>query len=257
MSSLDSTLLACVLVAAVAARAGAQETIPAAAADTAATQAGGWNCLVEPYLLIPAITGTSGVHGLTADVDASSGDILGALDMGAMLYVEAASPAWAFGLDFLYMDLGASAGTPLGTVDCDLKQTGIMLAGYRRIRPWAEAMAGVQFNRIEGSLRSTGPAAVDPSDDQNWVDPYFGVRLTLPRTDQWRFAFLGAIGGFGIGSDFAWQLYPQIGYRFHRHFELTAAFRVMDMKYDNGEGRQEFLYDLTTYGPQVGARFHF
>ena len=121
----------------------------------------------------------------------------------------------------------------------------------------AELMAGVQFNSIEGGLAGSGPAAVDLSDTQSWVDPYFGVRLTLPRTDRWRFVFMGAIGGFGVGSDFAWQLFPQIGYRFHPHFELTGAFRVLDMKYDNGTGAQQFLYDLTTYGPQVGARFHF
>lgn len=246
-----SGALACMVVAACAGGAGAQ------ASAAAAAPAPGWDCVLEPYMLFPSITGTSGVHGVTADVDAGSGDILGALDVGAMLYFEVHDPQWAFSLDGFYMDLGASAGTPFGAVEADLKQTGILVSGYRRMRPWAELMAAVQFNSIEASLRGTGPAGVNAGDEQSWADPYFGVRLTLPRSDQWRFAVMGAIGGFGVGSDFAWQLFPQAGYRFHRHFELTGGFRVLDMKYDNGTGAQQFLYDLTTYGPQVGARFHF
>lgn len=257
MTTCRCAALAWILANAVFSAAGAQETAPAAMPDTASAPAPGWDCVLEPYLLVPNITGTSGVRGLTADVDASSGDIFGALDVGAMLYFEVHDPAWAFALDGMYMDLGASAGTRLGSAELDLKQTGVMAMAYRRMQPWAELMAGVQFNSIEGGLAGSGPAGVDRSDTQSWADPYFGARLTLPRTDAWRFAFMGAIGGFGVGSDFAWQLYPQIGYRFHPHFELTGAFRVLDMKYDNGTGAQQFLYDLTTYGPQVGARFHF
>jgi len=252
-----STPLVCVLLAVCAGGASAQEPAAAATPPAAAAPANGWNCLVEPYFLIPTITGTSGIRGLTADIDASSGDILGALDIGAMLYFEVNNPQWAFSLDGMYMDLGASAGTRLGTVDLDLKQTGIMLAGYGRIKPWAELMAGVQFNVIKAALQSSGPQGVNLEGDKNWVDPYFGVRLTLPRQDKWRFAFMGAIGGLGVGSDFAWQLFPQMGYRFHPHFELTGGFRVLSMNYDQGTGNTQFIYDLITYGPQVGARLHF
>lgn len=257
MTTSRCAALAWILAVAVSSAAGAQGSAPAAIPDTTTAPAPGWDCLLEPYLLVPTITGTSGVGGLTADIDAGSGDIFGALDVGAMLYFEVHNPTWAFALDFMYMDLGASAGTRLGSVELDLKQGGVMAMAYRRVAPWSELMAGVQFNSIECGLTGSGPAGVDLSGTQNWADPYFGLRLTLPRTDRWRFVFMGAIGGFGVGSDFAWQVFPQIGYRFHRHFELTGAFRVLDMKYDNGTGAQQFLYDLTTYGPQVGARFHF
>ena len=253
-------LLACCLVATCAGLAGAQEPAttpampPAPSAET--TSSSKWNCVVEPYFLVPTISGTSGIHGLTSDVTASSSDIFNALDFGAMLYFGISNPKWAFSLDGTYMDLGVSGTTRLGSVDVDLKQTGIMAAGYRRIKPWAEAMVGFQFNSIDGSLKGSGPLAVDLSDNQSWVDPYLGVRLTVPR-DKWRFGFFGAVGGLGVGSDFAWQVFPEVGYRFNSLFELAGGYRALYMDYTNGSGNEEFTYKLTTYGPQVGTKFHF
>jgi hypothetical protein len=203
------------------------------------------------------MSGTAGVRGLTSDVTVSSSDIFNALDFGAMLYVELHNDQWAFALDGQYMDLGQSGTTRLGTVDVDLKQSGLMAAGYRRIKPWAEAMLGFQFNTIKGSLKRGGPVAVDLSDEQSWIDPYLGTRLTLPRKDKWRFGFNGFIGGFGVGSDFAWQVYPNLGYRFNNLFELNGGYRAIYMDYKHGSGNDEFTYKMTTSGPQLGGMFHF
>jgi hypothetical protein len=242
----------CGWMAACASGALAQEPTPAGASTETAA---GWNYLVEPYFLAPTITGTSGVRGITADVDVGAGDFFSALDFGAMLYFEAHSPLWAVSLDGLYMNLGAEATSRLGDLNVDLQQTGIMLAGYRRVLKWAEVLAGIQFNDMEATLTSTGPAGVNETGDRNWVDPYVGFRATLPH-DKWRWSFFGAVGGFGVGSDFAWQVLPQVGYRFSPLFELSGGFRAITMDYEDGSGNEKFVYDLTIYGPQLGARFH-
>jgi hypothetical protein len=65
------------------------------------------------------------------------------------------------------------------------------------------------------------------------------------------------IGGFGVGSDFAWQIYPIVGYRFSDLFELAGSYRAMSMDYTSDEGSDEFVYDLTTFGPQLGLPLHF
>jgi hypothetical protein len=257
MRKLHSAVLALALLNVAVGIAAAQEPAAAATrppADT--TSSDRWSFIVEPYFMLPTMSGTSGVRGLEADVDASSGQILGALDFGAMLYLEMRRAEWAFSLDGMYMNLGASGSTKLGTVDMDLQQAGIMAAGYRRIKRWAEVMLGFQFNSLEGSFRGSGPLGVNLNDDKYWVDPYLGARWTLPR-DKWRLGLLGAVGGFGIGSDFAWQVFPQLGYRFNSLFELNAGYRAIGMDYKEGSGGDEFLYDVVTYGPQVGARFHF
>ena len=262
MTTLRPFLLSCCMILACASGAFAQAPAPPAAAPSApgaeAASPGGWSYIVEPYLLVPSMSGTAGAGGLTSEVDVSAGDIFGALDMGAMLYLEARNPKWAFSLDATYMDLGASGTTKVGNVgvELDLKQTGITAAGYRRLTPWAEAMLGLTFNSVSESLKGSGPAAVNKSTDQYWVDPYLGVRLAAP-ADKWRFGFFGAIGGFGVGSDFAWQVFPEVGYRFNRLFELTGGYRALGMDYSNDSENGEFVYDLITYGPQLGAKFHF
>jgi len=253
MKLLLRLLPTCCLLAIWAGPAAAQE--PAAATNAAPAQVSKW--IVEPYFLVPNMSGSAGVGGLVGDVDANSGDILGALDIGGMLYVERHGAKWAYSLDTMYMNLGAEESTPLGTVDLDMKQLGMMGAGYRRIAPWAEAMLALQYNGIEAGLTGSGPLAVDRSGDQDWVDPYVGVRLMTPGAGSWRFGFLGAVGGFGVGSDFAWQAFPQAGYRVSELFEITGGFRAIDMDYEGGDGDATFVYDMTTYGGQLGGRFHF
>jgi hypothetical protein len=84
-----------------------------------------------------------------------------------------------------------------------------------------------------------------------------GVRLAVPGTGKSRVALAGSVGGFGLGSDFASQVYPMIGYRISRLLEVGAACRAMGMDYSTGSGKEEFVYDITTFGPELGVGFHF
>jgi hypothetical protein len=52
-------------------------------------------------------------------------------------------------------------------------------------------------------------------------------------------------------------VFPEIGYRTSPAFELSGGFRAFGMDYENGSGIDAFKYDITTYGPQLGAKFHF
>ena len=36
----------------------------------------------------------------------------------------------------------------------------------------------------------------------------------------WRLGILGDVGGFGIGSDLAWQINPFVGYQFQNYLKL-------------------------------------
>jgi hypothetical protein len=257
MTPLRPLLLASLLLGAFIAPARAQEPASTSSPSPSTASSKEWNYIVEPYFLVPAMSGTSGVHGREAKVSANSGDILGALDFGAMLYFQMQNPEWAIVLDNTYMNLGASSDNPLGTVDIDLKQTGIMLAGYRRIAPYAEGMAGLTYNKIKAALTSSGPLGFNQAGTQDWVDPYVGVRLSSPDPVKWRLTFTGMVGGFSIGSKFAWQVFPEVGYRFSPLFELAGGYRAIGMDYENGSGNQKFVYDVTTYGPQLGLKFHF
>lgn len=65
-----------------------------------------WGFLIEPYLMIPYMKGSTGMGNLPdVSVDANAGDIFSHFQMAAMLYAEAYTDDWAIGNDIIYMNL--------------------------------------------------------------------------------------------------------------------------------------------------------
>jgi len=223
----------------------------------------GWGFVVAPYLLFPHMNGQTSVRGHPVDVDIGPGDIFDNLDFGAMLYLEMANRDWAISLDGLYMNLGANGKTPITERDAevDMKQLGITASGMWRVESFAEIGLGGRFNSLEGGLVvAPGEIAlpgIDVSDTNTWFDPLIVFRFTAPLESKWKLGIRGDVGGFGIGSDITWQVFPFVGYRFSKLFEVGAGYRALGMKYDTGSGDDYFLYDMITFGPQLGLSFHF
>ena len=92
---------------------------------------------------------------------------------------------------------------------------------------------------------------------KTWFDPFIGARASVPAGRKWLFLLRADIGGFGVGSNFAWQIYPVVSYRFSNLFGLSVAYRVLSMDYESGNGTDLFKYDVTTFGPEIGLLFHF
>lgn len=221
-----------------------------------------WQFTMAPYLLFPHMNGSSTVGGFTADVDASPGDVFDKLHLGAMLYLEMANQAWRLALDVIYMDLRQTGMTPVTEREAqvDLKQAAFDLAGFRRVAPWAEFGLGARLNVLDMGL-VIDPGEVLPGAEvganKTWLDPLIGTILTVPLEGRWRVGMRGDIGGFGIGSKFAWQVHPKVGYQFSSLFELGLAYRAMGMDYETGSGETLFVYDMVIFGPEVVLTFHF
>jgi hypothetical protein len=66
----------------------------------------------------------------------------------------------------------------------------------------------------------------------------------------------GDIGGFGVGSDFAWDAFGVIGYRFslfgQENSGVIAGYRALSQDYTDGSGRDKFQWDVTLHGPILG-----
>jgi hypothetical protein len=226
---------------------------------SAAAQDRGWEFVVAPYFLFPYMSGSVSVKGFDQEIDAGPGDIFDKLNFGAMLALEAHSPDWAIALDGIYMGLDQDLPNVEGEVD--FEQGVVQLSGFRRVAPWAEVLIGGRLNTLGGSLYRVGivlPDTLDLGESKVWFDPFVGARLRVPGTDErLRVGVRGDVGGFGIGSTLAWQIYPLIGYRFARWFELAAAYRWLSMDYETGTDAERFAYDVTTFGPEIGLIFHF
>ena len=222
-----------------------------------------WGLTVAPYFVFPNMNGQAGLGDVTVDVDANPGDVFDKLQFGFMLFLEMSNQDWAVGVDGLYMNLGQEGQTPIlgREAEADMKQLAIQTNILRRVAAWAEVGLGVRLNSIESGLMVAPGEIVLPGIDvtkkETWLDPLIAARFTIPMESKWRLGIQGDIGGFGISSDFAWQVFPFVGYRFSQLFELGAGYRAIGMKYETGSGDDYFLYDMVIFGPQLGLVFHF
>jgi hypothetical protein len=90
-----------------------------------------------------------------------------------------------------------------------------------------------------------------------WVDPFIVARIKSDPARKFIYQLRGDIGGFGIGSDLAWQVQAYAGYRFSKLFQMTVGYRYIGMDYDKGSDENRFLYDIDTFGPVVRVGFNF
>jgi hypothetical protein len=81
----------------------------------------------------------------------------------------------------------------------------------------------------------------------DWWDPFIGLRGRLYLSRSWDLAEKCDIGGFGVGSELAWQAEAAVGYQINRHIFAEAGYRALGMNYkDNG-----LTYDVIALGAQV------
>jgi len=228
-----------------------------------------WHYLTDVYLMFPYMNGETGIGKnsteITVPVDANPGDIFSKLKLAGMLYLEAHTSKWAITSDFIYMDLkqDVTPGKLINSGDVSVSQLAWEPAGLYRIAPFLEVGAGGRLNSLSTDidvLRNVipkGTEQVSKSASKTWFDPILITRLSTDINDKWLFQFRGDIGGFGIGSDFAWQLQAYAGYRFTKLFQLTAGYRYLSMDYDKGESTNRFIYDMDTFGPVLRMGFNF
>lgn len=240
---------------------------PTALVHAQAASGGAWQFTIEPYLMVPNMKGTTGLGTLPdVSVDAGPDEIFENFESGGMLYAEARNDTWAVSSDFTYMKLGADAEPRLliESGDVELKQLAWELAVLRRLSPWLEAGVGAQLNEIQSELNLTlnaigpgGPPQVGGQIDESWVDPTLIVRAQFPLSDKWSLMARGNVGGFGVGSDFAWQLQVYAGWRISDLMSLSFGYRMIGIDYEHGSGQDRFLYDMDTFGPVVRFGFNF
>jgi hypothetical protein len=225
-----------------------------------------WTFLLEPYVLFPNMNGTVGIGNINdAVVDASPGDIFNKLNMAAMLYFEAGNDKWNLNTDFIYMDLKQQVkeGKIISSGEASAKQFAWELTGLRRVEPWLEVGVGTLLNSVEAGVNintnNIGGGTTNRSGkrSQAWLDPMLIVRTQNGPGEKFVYSVRGEVGGFGIGSDFCWQLQAYAGYRFSKMFQLTAGYRIIGIDYTNGSGADRFLYDVNTFGPVIRFGFNF
>ena len=260
---IPQSIAAAMLLSAVPATAGTSVpslTTPEPVAITAPA-ASSWEFRITPaYGWLTALDGTSGPDGSATDLDMSFTEILDVLKMYASLQMEARHGRWGFLADGFYACLGSSlTGTgPLREhVSVDLKQfLGEFEVLYRVCESpqhLVDVYAGLRYNSLDLDLALAGLINRSVSAKKEWADPIIGLRGQWNINNKWYLAGKGDIGGFGVSSDFTWNLQATVGYNFTESFSAELGYRYFDTDYDDGG----FTYDMAARGVVINFNFMF
>lgn len=214
-----------------------------------------WTFDVSVYGLAPSMSGNVAVKGIPADVDFGLDKILDNLEFGAMGKLRLGYDRWALTTDVLYMGLQGSKNG----VTVELDQWMVEPTISYRVSKYFEPVAGVRYNNLSAEIRGPGilPTPRISSGTEDWWDPIVGANLSLPLGKNFSLNVRGDIGGFGVGSDLTWQVFPYLGWQFANWGSLQAGYRWLYMDYETGSGASHFKYDVLTQGPQLGVTFSF
>lgn len=231
-----------------------------ASAPSAFAQAEPWKHSLALYLMGSGMDGTVGLGPVTADIDASFSDLLDHLKTGMMGAYEAQHGALTIGVDLIFMGLeGTSTPGPNVEFHAETDFTVVSAEAAYRVRDRLEVVGGARFTDIEaeaGSLLNGTRTRITGRTEQ-WVDPYAGVRWTVPLADKWSLVLRGDYGGFGVGSDSAWQAVARFDWHTAEALDVLFGFRVLDTHYESGEGADRFLFDVRSAGPVAGVAWRF
>jgi len=224
-----------------------------------------WHFLTDVYLIFPYMNGeTAVINQIIVPVDENPSDIFGKLKMAAMFYIEAHSYKWAITSDFIFMNLSqdVTPGALIKSGDITGKQLIWETTGLYRLLPFWELGVGGRLNDISSEINAlidinSDTQEINMSGSKIWFDPLVIARLTGDIHEKWLFQFRGDVGGFGVGSNFTWQLQAYTGYRFTKVFQLTAGYRILSIDYDKGTGADRFIYNVDISGPVIRAGFNF
>lgn len=224
-----------------------------------------WHFLVEPYLMFPYMSGTIGTGNLPdVSVNADAGDIFSHLQMAGMVYGEATVNDWIITTDIIYMnlkqDVEIKGDITYGSVHA--KQLAWEMSGFRKVLPWLDLGAGGRINTLSARADLTldlpeGVSYRSKRSSKSWLDPILVARLHNPKGSDFLYQLRGDIGGFGLGSEFAWQAQAYVGYRISELMQVSGGYRFIGVDYDKGNGDDRFLYDVDTSGVVLRVGFNF
>jgi hypothetical protein len=215
------------------------------------------------YALGIGIGGEATAGPLSADIDVSAAEVLDHLELGAMVAYRWESDSWSVQADSIFASLaGEQEGAQgLTRTTLDLDQLMLELDGGYRFNDNFEVLFGLRYWDFDTTIKVHGPGNTGVlaswKSGRDWVDPLVGMRAVTPINDKWSFIARGDIGGFGVGSDFAWSATAFFHWRTGENFSLAVGYRIFDFDFDDRGALNSFGLDMQQSGPGVAVAWTF
>lgn len=231
--------------------------------QSGSSQSDHWQFRLTPYILFASLDGKLNVAGQDVPFNASFGDIFDRLNFAFMTAFEARKGRWGVGTDLMYINLDneTTYASPSAFSASKITNKMFMLGPEVLFRVAenekvsVDVLAGFRYwhNALDFDLTAGILPATSRNRSRNWVDPLIGARINCHSASGWSLTLNGDVGGFGAGSDFAWQAYGGIGKDFKQRFTLLFGYRAMGLQFDDSDA----LRRLTFHGPVVGMAIKF
>ncbi len=223
---------------------------------------GEWEFVLAPYVLFASMEGSTSIGRVGGTFDAKFKDIVKSLKVGGMLHAEARRDQFGVMTDLVYARLGADIDVALGSVlDAGVEQIiwEAFLFGRRPLQSgFVDFYGGIRYwdLDIDVSLEG-GLIAIDAGRHQAWTDPVIGLRLVHDLGQDLALTLRGDIGGFGLASDFTFNVQAGVAWEVSDTFTLALQYKYLDADYDKGTpGTPDFFaIDIATHGPLLGFVF--
>jgi hypothetical protein len=167
----------------------------------------------------PMFSGELGVDGIgPVDIPEGSGSIENILKDLEGFFMGNASlryGAWGVFGDVVWADLGQGKTSASGFARAESSLSGLVGTAaltYALVDTpdvHLDALAGARLWSVDAGIKLSvagGAWDVNEKDNISWVDPLIGLRGRLSLSPDFFLGGAGAIGGFGIGSDFMWDV---------------------------------------------------
>lgn len=246
-----------------------------------------WSLTFTTYGWIPWMSGDTTVRGRDFTVAANPSDIFGHLDWSTlpawMSYAEARRGPIGLFNDVVYASLSGSTGFsgrrggPLrADVSADYTQVTVEFGGAYEVWTGAnpvvpgssalDLLAGGRYWHQDSTI--TGSLVLDPfvreterSGAVDWVDPFVGARLRNKLANGDEMVLRADFGGFGVGSDFSWQVLATYNWQMcllnGYVLDGYVGYRALSVDYSQGSGDTLYKYDVLQQGPVIGSTLHF
>jgi opacity protein-like surface antigen len=231
-----------------------------AAGWVSAGEAPGWSFKVAPYAWLTRMNGDVEVKGHEVPVDIGfddSIDMLKDLKGVLMLHGEASKGDLSCLGDIYIIALSHKGNTPAGEADVHFDQLiGELGAAYalpvNSGGVVLEALGGARAESVRSEIE-IGGIGVDADETKTWVDPFVGFRIKMPIGEKVMISLRGDVGGFGMGSDFAWNAVGTAEWAITDRWSAGLAYRCLDVDFDDSD----FEYDVRMDGPALGVGYKF
>ncbi len=209
-----------------------------------------WQFQATLFSWLPIQTGTVTIGDRTTSADLFFKDLLKGRGWGLNGHVEARMEKLLFIMEGIFVQSFDKDSLD----ELDSYVTLLEGAFGYNVVSWLDVIVGGRYFKLKAVIREIGVSEVEKR--KSWFDPFIGVRARAFVMRPFFVFARGDIGGFGVGSDFAWNLSAGLGFKM-ANFAVLAGYRIWDVKYETGEGQSLFRYDVQHAGPQAGFTLFF